>query len=213
MTPEELVRHHTRPTHPDLCPEQRLHLNTSDQPLWRADESAAASAGVPHPFWGFAWPGGQALARYLLDTPHEATARHVLDFGAGCGIGAIAAAMAGAASVTAAEIDPVATAAIGLNADLNEVTVHTLTRDLTGTPSCWDLVLAGDMFYDLAEGTRTGGWLRDIATHGTRVLIGDPGRGFLDLDGVTPVATYGARADNDPDGSQRVATTVWLLEG
>jgi predicted nicotinamide N-methyase len=212
-----LVRQHTRITPPGLCPEIRLRLITTDCPLWRGDEAAAAEAGVPHPFWGFAWPGGQAIARHLLDHPERVAGRSVLDFGAGCGIGAIAAAMAGARGVTASEIDPIATAAVEINAALNDVTVHATTRDLVAEPDAgWDVILAGDMFYDVTEGTRTGAWLRQQATRGARVLIGDPHRGFLDHAGVEILASYDALADNDRDGSQRVRTAVlrmWRSQG
>ncbi len=116
-----------------LVPEIRLHLASEVTPLWQATEAALARDNLPPPYWAFAWPGGQALSRYVLDHPDSVRGRRVLDFAAGCGIGALAASRAGAVSVSAAEIDRVAAAAMALNARLNGVTVEIIDHDLTGT--------------------------------------------------------------------------------
>jgi len=199
---------HTEETFPPLCPEIRMRLITPACPLWRASEKGAADAGVPWPFWGFAWAGGQAVARFLLDHPDQVAGKRVLDFGCGCGIGAIAAARAGARGVVAADIDPRAIEATALNAELNGVQVELTTQDLTGTSAVdWDVLLAGDMYYDAQEAAQTTVWLGRQVREGVRVLIGDPGRGFLRADGHTLLATYDAPTDNDP--ARTVKTGVY----
>src|SRR5262249_15018754 len=130
MDPESFVRSKTAIGTPPLVPEIRLHLATEVTPIWQATEESLAGYGVPPPFWAFAWAGGQALARYLLDHPEIVAGREVLDIGSGSGIVAIAAAKAGASRVTAAEIDPFAAAAIAMNAPLNDVAITVETRDL-----------------------------------------------------------------------------------
>ncbi len=197
---------------PPLCPELRLRLIAPGCRLWRGTEYDAADAGLPWPFWAFAWPGGQALARYLLDHPEVVAGRTVLDFGAGCGIGAIAAVKAGARSVLAADIDPLSVLAVELNAALNGVALRTTRRDCVGVPVPeWEVVLVGDMYYDAGEASRTTGWLRDVARRGARVLVGDPHRGFFRPAGTTELASYRAPADNDADGSRLVDTGVYEL--
>src|SRR5437868_15456592 len=123
MDPADFVREQTAITAPPLVPEIRLHLATEVTPIWQATEERLVRSGLPPPFWAFAWAGGQALARYLLDHPETVAGRELLDFGAGSGLVAIAAAKAGAARVIAAEIDPFATAAIAINAALNDVEI------------------------------------------------------------------------------------------
>src|SRR5882724_4982082 len=130
MNPALFVRHNTAIVAPPLVPEVRLHLATEVAPIWLATEETLAQGAVPPPYWAFAWAGGQALARYLLDHPETVAGRAVLDFGAGSGLVAIAAAKAGAASVAAAEIDHFAAAAIAANAALNEVAITVTTVDV-----------------------------------------------------------------------------------
>src|SRR5437660_3979386 len=144
MDPALFIRRNTAIVAPPLVPEIRLHLATEVTPLWEATEETLAQGAVPPPYWAFAWAGGQALARYLLDHPETVAGRAVLDFGAGSGLVAIAAAKAGAASVTAAEIDHFAAAAIAANAALNGVTIEVVTTDLSdGDKRFWQLVTAG----------------------------------------------------------------------
>lgn len=204
-----LILEHTRVSKPALCPEIQLHLITSGCPMWWASEAEAHRAGLPNPFWGFAWPGGQALARTVLDRPQLVAGRRVLDFGAGGGIAAVAAGLAGARRVCAADIDPLAALAVRMNAELNGVAVDVETRNLVGGREFpWDVVLAGDVCYDTGETAEITGWLRTLAAGGVQVLFGDPGRGFLHMEELQVVDRHRATADNDRDGSVTVDTVV-----
>src|SRR6267142_2857250 len=164
MDPALFIRHNTAIVAPPLVPEIRLHLATEVTPIWQATEDSLAQGMVPPPYWAFAWAGGQALARYLLDHPEAVAGRAVLDFGAGSGLVAIAAAKAGAASVTAAEIDHFAAAAIAANAALNEVAIAVTTADVS---DCADpgreVVAAGDVCYERPMAERVTAWLRFLA--------------------------------------------------
>ena len=211
-TPRERILEHTAAAFPGLCPEISLYLITPESPLWRATENEAARRGVPWPFWAFAWSGGQALARYVLDFPDVVQGKSVLDFGTGSGLVAIAAALSGADEVLAADIDPTAVAAAALNAEINGVQFDITSRDLTGDLTRdWDVVLAGDMYYDAGESERSSTWLTELKARGARVLIGDPDRGFLDTGEVDRLATYDAPDDNDADGTRTVPTGVYEI--
>ncbi len=199
---------HTRVVHPFLVPELQLHLITQDCPLWHATPEQAALAGLQDPFWAFCWPGGQVLARYLLDHPHNARDRKVLDFGAGSGICALAAALAGAGSCLAVDTDPTAAVAMGMNAELNGLRIDVVVQDLIGKDSGWDLVLAGDMFYDQTITQRVLPWFQKMADRGALVLVGDPGRGFVPPTALEPVQTYRVPSDVDPAGIYLVTGTV-----
>jgi predicted nicotinamide N-methyase len=193
--PEAFIRAETAPGRPALLPEIELHLASEITPIWQASEARLAETGVAPPYWAFAWPGGQALARHLLDHRELVRGRQVLDFAAGSGIAAIAAARAGAARVEAAEIDPVAAAAIRLNAALNGVAVETVLEDLmTLDPATlagrWDLVLAGDVCYERPMAERAALWLGGLACAGVRVLLADPGRAYLPKTGLRELARY-----------------------
>jgi predicted nicotinamide N-methyase len=170
-----------------LVPEIRLHLASEITPIWQATEGFLAEEGIEPPFWAFAWPGGIATARLLLDEPGRVRGRRVLDFAAGGGIAAIAAALAGAALVEAAEIDPMATAAIRVNAALNGVAVAAPEGDMVGSPCRWDTVLAGDVCYEAPMTGHILPWLRGLATAGAEVLLADPGRAYLPKTGLVPV--------------------------
>jgi predicted nicotinamide N-methyase len=185
------VRAQTAVAAAPLVPEIRLHLATQITPLWEATEASLAAANVAPPYWAFAWPGGQALSRYLLDHPDSVRGRRVLDFAAGCGIGAIAAARAGAAAVVASDIDAIAIAVIAINAALNGVTVATTTADLTREPDArWDTVIAGDVCYERPMAEAVMPWLHGLARNGAVVLMADPGRAYLPKDGFAEVARY-----------------------
>ncbi|MBV8132173.1 MAG: methyltransferase [Alphaproteobacteria bacterium] len=191
MDPARFVRGNTAVSAPPLVPEICLYLATEITPIWQATEEALARSALPPPFWAFAWAGGQALARYLLDHPSEVAGRSVLDFGAGSGLVAIAAAKAGAASVHAAEIDQFAAAAIAENAALNDVAIAVRTTDLLGTvDSRWDVVTAGDVCYERPMADQVTAWLRRLAARGTLVLLGDPGRAYLPSEGLLERARY-----------------------
>ncbi|HEY3450216.1 MAG TPA: 50S ribosomal protein L11 methyltransferase [Myxococcales bacterium] len=206
-----LVLAHTVVARPPLVPELSLRLVTEACPLWRATEADLEKLGLPEPFWAFAWPGGQALARHVIDHPELARARRVLDFGSGCAVEAIAAARAGAACVLAADIDPLACEAASLNAALNGVALETTCRDLVGLDEGWDLVLVGDMFYEAALAERLADWLSRLAARGATVLVGDPNRGFFDAARAERLAEYDAPADVDVAGRYRRATAVFRI--
>ncbi len=185
---EALIRANTILATAPLVPEVRLYLATAITPIWRATEAWLAEHNVDPPFWAFAWPGGQALARWILDNPTRVAGRRVLDFAAGCGIAGIACALAGAARVEASEIDPLARVAIGLNAAVNDTTLR-LASDLVGADGSWDLILCGDVCYEALMTGRIMPWLRDMA-RGCEVWIADPGRAYLPTTGLEPFACY-----------------------
>ena len=188
MTPDAFIQAHTAVASAPLVPEIRLHLATELTPIWQATETWLARSGIEPPFWAFAWPGAQALARHVLDRPHLVRCRRVLDFAAGGGLAATACALCGA-SVEAAEIDPMATAAIRLNAALNGVTVSALAGDLVGQPCRWDLILCGDVCYEAPMTAHILPWLRDCA-RSAEIWIADPGRAYLPAAGLEPLAVY-----------------------
>jgi predicted nicotinamide N-methyase len=189
--PASFVRGNTAIASPPLVPEIRLHLATEVTPIWQATEDSLARFGTPPPFWAFAWAGGQALARYVLDHADTVAGREVLDIGSGSGIVAIAAALAGASRVVAAEIDAFAAAAIGLNAALNGVTIAVETRDLLDRAAAgWGTVLAGDLCYEEPMASRVIALLRRIAARGRLALLGDPGRAYLPREGLNELARY-----------------------
>jgi predicted nicotinamide N-methyase len=191
LDPAVFIRRNTAIATPPLVPEIRLHLATEITPIWQATEEALARAGVPPPFWAFAWAGGQALARFVLDHPSKIEGRFVLDFGAGSGVVAIAAAKAGAARVLAAEIDHFGAAAITANAKLNGVMVDVTSADLIGKADRrWNVVTAGDVCYEQPMAGRVTAWLSDLARGGRLVLLGDPGRTYLPPDGLRERGRY-----------------------
>jgi predicted nicotinamide N-methyase len=211
------IKAHTTLKAPPLVTEIRLHLASEAMELWRETETlAAASASglrnLPPPYWAFAWPGGQALARFLLDHAGEFAGKSVLDFGAGSGLVAIAAAKAGAVPVIAAEIDELALAAIELNAAANGVFVEPIANDLIGSDGRWHTVLAGDMCYERPLAERLVAWLRDLARQGTRVLLGDPGRNYFPPNGIERLATYSVPTSLDLEDREVRETSVYLLK-
>src|SRR6185437_8441097 len=160
-------------------------------PIWQATEESLARGPTPPPFWAFAWAGGQALARYLLDNPEIVAGREVLDLCSGSGMVAIAAAKAGAARVVAAEIDPFGAASIAVNAPLNGVSVAIETRDLLNRAAAgWGVVLAGDVCYEEPMSSRVIAYLRRTAARGRLALLGDPGRAYLPREGLVELARY-----------------------
>ncbi len=178
-THADFVGAQTAIVRPALLPEIALHLATDSTALWCATEAWLATRGVSPPFWAFAWTGGQALARYVLDHPEIVADRRVLDVACGSGLVAIAAARAGARSVRAVDIDPFAIAAVALNAALNDVTIEARAIDLVdATIDDIDVVLAGDVFYDAQMSARVSPWLRALADRGVTVLVGDPSRAY-----------------------------------
>jgi len=212
LNPAAFVRRNTAITAPPLVPEIRLHLATEITPLWQATEETLARSALPPPYWAFAWAGGQALARYLLDHPTEVAGRSVLDFGAGSGLVAIAAAKAGAAAVLAAEIDIFAAAAIAANAALNDVGLTVQTEDLLDTVDAhWDVVTAGDVCYERPMAGRVTGWLRGLATRGTLVLLGDPGRAYTPSQGLTERVRYLVPTSRELEDRDCRDTVIWQM--
>ncbi len=210
---EAFVRANTAVAVPPLTPEIRLHLASEVVPLWEASEEELAAQGLPPPFWAFAWPGGQALARYILDHPQTVAGQRVLDFAAGSGLQAIAAALAGAARIEAGEIDPFAGAAIRLNAALNGVALEVMLDDLVGRDDGrWDVVLAGDVFYERPMAERVEPWLRRLAARGTLVLLGDPGRSYLPRNGLERLIAYSVKTSRDLEATDVRNTVVWRLQ-
>lgn len=190
--PAGFIRAHTALLSPPLVPELRLHLAAEVYPLWRMTEEELGAVGVPPPFWAFAWAGGQALARYVLDHPETVRGKRVLDVASGSGLVAIAAALSGAASVEATDLDPFAREAIALNAAANGVTVVASARDVLGAyaPLAAEVVLAGDVFYEQPMADRMAAWLAACAANGALCLAGDPGRSYLPRRGLIEVAAY-----------------------
>src|SRR5579872_2498074 len=191
MDAEAFIHANTAIGTPPLAPEIRLYLATEVTPIWQATEESLARFGTPPPFWAFAWAGGQALARYIIDHPETVAGRDVLDLASGSGMVAIAAAKAGARRVTAADIDPFAAAAIVMNAALNGVSVQVEPRDLLdrGTAG-WAAVTAGDVCYEAPMALRMIAMLRRIAARGRLALLGDPGRAYLPREGLVERARY-----------------------
>jgi len=209
--PVEFVRASTIVAAPPLVPEIRLHLASEITPLWHATEESLAKAQLPPPYWAFAWAGGQALARYILDHPELVRGRAVLDFGAGSGLVAIAAAISGA-RVTAAEIDPFAAAAIALNAALNKVEIAIERTDVIDRePAPWRTVLAGDMCYERPLAERLTRWLRMLTARGVSVLLGDPGRAYLPSEGLEALARYQVPTTLELEDRTSREGVVWRL--
>ena len=212
--PAGFVRDNTAVLAAPLVPEIRLHLAGEVVPLWQATEAELAERGLPPPFWAFAWAGGQALARYLLDHPETVAGKRVLDFAAGSGLAGIAAAKAGAARVEAAEIDPFAAAAIGLNADLNEATVEVIAENLVERPNPgWEVVLAGDVCYERPMAEKVTAWLGALAAAGPEVLLGDPGRSYLPKAGLERVIAYAVQTSRELEDTDVRNAVVWRVAG
>lgn len=210
---EDFVRKHTAIESPPLIPELRLHLASEVVPLWQATESELAQMGLPPPYWAFAWAGGQGLARYLLDTPETVRGKRVLDFASGSGLAAYAAEKAGAAEVTASEIDPYALAAIRLNAALNGCDIVVTEEDQLGRDGGWEVVLAGDVCYEKPMAEAVFAWLSELARGGTVVLLGDPGRSYLPKSGLEKLARYAVQTTRELEDSDLRNAVVWRVTG
>ncbi len=202
----------TKPLPVPLAPEITLHLAEESLPLWRKTEEDLGEIGLPPPFWAFAWVGGQALARFVLDHPQAVAGKTVIDLATGSGLVAIAAMKAGAATVTAADIDPFAVEAARLNAEANGVTFAlTACNLLAGPPPTCDTILIGDLFYDRDVAAPLLDWLSAAAGAGSHVLIGDPGRSYLPKDRLAPLATYTVPTSRELEDSEFKQATVWTL--
>jgi len=208
MTPENFIKTNAALNHAPLVPEITLYLASEVVPLWRATEDELVEIGVPPPYWAFAWAGGQALARYVLDHPEIVRGKRVLDIGAGSGLVGLAAARAGAATVLSADIDAFACAAIALNAAANGCELAITKDDLIGTPLAWDLILVGDLFYERPLAERLLDWLVPL---GVPALLGDPGRNYFPKTQVEKLASYSVQTTRDLEDREIRETGVYLL--
>jgi predicted nicotinamide N-methyase len=211
----EIIGTSTRLVPVPLVPEIRLYQADDPISLWQRTEETAGQTGLDPPFWAFAWAGGQALARYLLDHPETVRGRHVIDMASGSGLVAIAAALAGAAAVTAYDIDPLAAEAIRVNSAANGVTVlavcaDVLARDDIPAPGA-DLVLVADAFYQRDLGSQVMRYLERARASGAEVLAGDFGRAYLPRARLRPLASYDVPAQRMLEGTEIKRTTVWTL--
>lgn len=208
MTPDAFITANAALLAPPLVPEIKLHLASEVLPLWRATEEELAEIGVPPPYWAFAWAGGQALARYVLDNPAMVTGKRVLDIGAGSGLVAIAAARAGAQGVLAADIGCFSCAAIRLNAAANRCVIAVTQEDLIGKAANWDLILVGDLFYERPLAERLLAWLTPL---GVPALLGDPGRNYFPKERVERLASYSVPTSRDLEDKEIRETGVYRL--
>ena len=203
------IRANTALIAPPHVPEIRLHLADEAHELWHRTEKELEAIGLPPPFWAFAWAGGQGLARYILDHPETVRGKSVLDFASGSGLVSIAAAKAGARSVLAADIDPFCAPAAQLNATANQVEIQSANEDLIGSDDGWQVVLAGDVFYEKPLAERLLPWFRTLQKRGALVLVGDPGRSYLPREGLVARATYSVPVTRVLEDAEVKRTTVW----
>jgi predicted nicotinamide N-methyase len=207
------ILENTRLQSPPHTPELRLHLADEITPIWKLTEEALLEIGLPPPYWAFAWAGGQALARYVLDNPDVVAGKAVVDFASGSGLVAIAAARAGAARVLAADIDGYCGEALALNARANGVVVGFTDIDLLDAPPPgWaDVILAGDICYEKPLAERVLAWLAQARRAGTTVLIGDPGRSYFPRTGLTLLAEYQVETTRELEDMAVKRTCVWAV--
>lgn len=206
------IRANTKLLAPPLVPEIRLHLAEESVPIWQKTEEELGQMNVPPPYWAFAWAGGQALARCLLDNPALVQGKRVLDLGSGSGLTAIASALAGAAPVLAADIDRFALAAVHLNGEANGVEVETTAEDLLAAPPVpADVVLVGDLFYERELAERVLAYIEAAAKGGALVLIGDPKRSYFPQGRFTLAAEYQVPVTRELEDAEIKRTSVWRL--
>lgn len=209
---QAFILQNTRLQQPPHTPEITLHLADEITPIWKMTEEALAEIGLPPPFWAFAWAGGQALARYILDNPDEVAGKRVIDFASGSGIVAIAAMKAGAHEVLAADIDDFCGAALDLNAKANGVVVGYTGLDLLDAPAPQtDVILAGDICYEKPLAAKVMDWLAAAHVRGVRVLIGDPGRSYFPKVGLEKLAEYQVETTRELEDFEIKKTAVWTL--
>ena len=194
-------------------PEIRLYLAHEALPLWEKTEEELSEIGLPPPYWAFAWAGGQALARYILDHPSAISGKHVLDVASGSGLVAVATAMAGARKVEASEIDAIACVAIRENAAANSVSLEVIAADLIGCDHGWDVILVGDAFYEKPLADRLLPWIEMLARRGATILLGDPGRSYFPKNRFQHLGTYEVPVTRALEDSEIKKTSVWRLGG
>jgi predicted nicotinamide N-methyase len=211
--PRQFIIDNTRLLAPPLVPEIKLHLAEESLPIWRKTEEELGEANVPPPYWAFAWAGGQALGRYLIDEPATVCGKRVLDVGSGSGLTAIVASRCGALEVVAADIDLFALAAVAINADANGVTVATTTTDVLAAPPDprWDVILVGDLFYERGLADSVLAYAQAAARQGALVLAGDPQRSYFPRDRFQKLATYSVPVTRELEDATIKQTAVWRL--
>ncbi|MCX2695204.1 class I SAM-dependent methyltransferase [Ochrobactrum chromiisoli] len=196
---------------PPHVPEISLYLADEAHDLWHKTEEELATIGLPPPFWAFAWAGGQGVARYILDHPKAVAGKTVLDFASGSGLVAISAMKAGAKSVTASDIDPFALPAIEINAAANSVAITPTLTDLIDRDHGWEVVLAGDVFYEKPLADRLIPWFSKLAARGARIIVGDPGRAYLPKQRLEQLAVYTVPVTRALEDAEVKRTTVWTF--
>jgi predicted nicotinamide N-methyase len=214
LDPENFIRKNTALETPVMVPEFKLWLATEYVPIWQATEAWLEEQNVDPPYWAFCWPGGQAVARYLLDNPERVRGKKVIDFAAGSGVSSMAAARAGATEVIANDIDLLSLIAAKLNAEANGLSVATNAEDwLAGadaTPDT-DVVIAGDVCYEREMSVRALAWLRGHANAGRLVLLGDPGRNYFSAQGLEELARYEIPTSLQLENRGMRETVVWRV--
>lgn len=205
------IRENTRALAVSYVPEIKLHLADDAVALWEMTEEQLGELGLPPPFWAFAWAGGQALARYVLDHADIVRGKSVLDVASGSGLVGIAAMQAGARAALCADIDAFAGEAAELNAALNHVRVEVTANDLIGAEIAHDVVLVGDLFYDRDLAPRVFDWLASLERAGKTVLIGDPGRTYLPRDKLEQIAAYDIPVTRALEDAEIKRAAVWRL--
>lgn len=211
----DLLTTHTVETVPELCPELRIRQAQSLVEFWEDTERLAGQEVEP-PFWGWVWPGSQALARFLLDVPEWVAGKSVLDLGCGNGFSALAAARAGAASVVANDIDPHAMHMVAIGSELNNVTVQLVADDLLiedDGQKDYDVVLVGDLFYARALAHRVEKWLRRAVEAGVTVLVGDPGRAYFPRQEMIALGVYDVPVSPEVESVSRLRCEVFQFVG
>ena len=206
------IRAHTRLLPVPLTPEISLYLADEATALWQKTEDELGEIGLPPPFWAFAWAGGQALARYILDNPALVRGKNVLDFASGSGLVAIAAKMAGADAVLAADIDHFAYESMRLNMAANHVSFTPTLENQIGQDQTWDVVLAGDIAYERDTAQAVSAWLETLHKRGALVLIGDPGRSYLARDQLEAIATYSVPVTRALEDAEIKKSSVWRFK-
>ena len=206
------IRANTSVMAPPLVPELRLHLAHEAVPLWQKTEEELGEMGLPPPFWAFAWAGGQALARHVLDHPEIVGGKRVVDLASGSGLVGLAAMKAGAARVLAADIDGFSLEAIRLNAALNGAELDVTGENLLDRPAppC-EVILVGDLFYEKDLAARVFSWLAEAESRGIVTLIGDPGRSYLPREKLVKLGEYKVAVTRDLEDSEIKLTSVWRL--
>ena len=212
------IRANTSVTAPPLVPEVKLHLAHEAVPLWQKTEEELGELGLPPPFWAFAWAGGQALARHVLDRPELVRGKSVIDLASGSGLVGIAAMKAGADHALCADIDGFSVVAIGLNAALNfscpcgegnfGITQENL---LNSPPPRCDVILVGDLFYEKDLAGRVYRWLSQAEAMGITALIGDPGRSYLPREKLENLGEYKVKVTRDLEDAEIKWTSVWRM--